>query len=124
MRIPIMTFALLIVTGCATPTMYDWGPYEQALYKSYKDSSALAEFKASLEAQIASAKSSERKLPPGIYAELGTLYLQEGDTANAIEMYKLERDAWFESKGLMDALIASLESAQTDKGAAGAETSL
>jgi hypothetical protein len=106
--------------------MYDWGSYDQKLYESYKDnnSAALAEFKASLEEQIASAKSSGRKLPPGIYAELGTLYLQEGDTAKAIGMYKLERDVWPESKGLMDAMITNLERSQADKRAVGTGASL
>ena len=42
---------------------------------------------------------------PGLYAELGTLYLQGGDNARAIVFYTKERDAWPESRTLMDGLI-------------------
>jgi hypothetical protein len=47
-------------------------------------------------------------MPPGLYAELGTLYLQMGEQVKAIAMYVKERDTWPESKSLMDALIKNL----------------
>ena len=42
--------------------------------------------------------------------ELGTLYLQEGDAEKAKKYYAKERDAWPESKTLMDTLIKNLDS--------------
>ena len=45
-----------------------------------------------------------------MYAELGTLYLQEGLTDKAKTYYAKERDAWAESKTLMDMLIKNLDS--------------
>ena len=58
---------------------------------------------------------SGQKVAPGLYAELGTLYLQLGSAEKAIAMYKKERDAWPESKGLMTAMIQNLERRQKDK---------
>ena len=49
-------------------------------------------------------------IPPGMYAELGTLYLQEGLTDKARIYYAKERDTWAESKTLMDLLIKNLDS--------------
>ena len=48
---------------------------------------------------------SQQKIAPGLYAELGTLYLQAGDSTKAVAMYAKEREAWPESRYLMDSLI-------------------
>ena len=47
-------------------------------------------------------------VPPGIYAEVGTIYLERGP-ATAVTYYKKERDAWAESRTLMDSMIKALE---------------
>lgn len=107
----------LALGGCANQSLYSWGNYEQLLYQSYKDPTKTQELKAALEAHIASADQSNQRVPPGIYAELGTLYLQDGATDKAVAMYKRERDAWPESKGLMDAMIGNLERMQAGGGA-------
>lgn len=122
MRIVAVLFIALAMAGCASQPLYDWGGYDQLLYKTYKEPAEAKNMKAALEAHIAAVdqggESSQRRLPPGIYAELGTLYLQEGAVNEAIALYKRERDAWPESRGLMDAMIANLERSQTGKGGA------
>ena len=75
------------------------------LYQSYKNPEKAVEFRAGLELHVAKMEQSKQKIAPGLYAELGTLYLQAGDPTKAIAMYTKERDAWPESRGLMDALI-------------------
>ena len=92
--------------------MYSWGNYDQMLYASYKDPAKANELRVELETRIAEAEQRKQKVPPGLYAELGTLYLQGGDTNTAVEYYKKERDAWPESRGMMDALIKALERRQ------------
>jgi hypothetical protein len=108
---------LLIVGGCATPSLYQWGGYEQALYAGYKDPNKIEALRLKLEGHIAEMESSKQKVAPGLYAELGTLYLQSGDSTKAISMYSRERDAWPESRGLMTAMIQNLERREQARGA-------
>lgn len=82
------------------------------LYASYKDPAKIEEMRVSLESQIGEAEKRGQKVPPGLYAELGTLYLQAGDNNRALGLYKNERKAWPESRGMMDAMIKTLERRQ------------
>jgi hypothetical protein len=104
-----LLLAAVLLAGCATRGAYDWGNYDELLYKSYKDVSRTDELRLGLETHIAAMHKSRGKVAPGLYAELGTLYLEAGDADRAIAMYEKEREAWPESKGLMDVMIASLE---------------
>lgn len=106
--------AVMLLAGCAAPGLYQWGNYDQLLYQSYKNPETVVAFRKSLEVQVAQLEATKQKVPPGVYAEIGTLYFQSGDKVSAVTYYRKERDAWPESKGLMDALISN-----ADKGASG-----
>lgn len=108
-RVCIVIALLATLTGCVAPSLYQWGAYESDLYGAYKDPTKMDALRINLEAQTALLESNRQKVAPGLYAELGTLYLQLGSSEKAIEMYKKERDAWPESKGLMTAMIQNLE---------------
>lgn len=97
-----------LVSGCATQR-YQWGNYDEALYQSYKDPSKVESLRIRLEEHIAAMESGKQKVAPGLYAELGTLYLQSGQAPRAAQLYAKERDAWPESRNLMTALIGSIE---------------
>lgn len=110
-----LLWALPIVValgGCVTPSLYQWGGYEEALYAGYKDPTKVEALRLKLEAHIAEMEKSAQKVAPGLYAELGTLYLQTGSSDKAIAMYSRERDTWPESKGLMTTMIQNLERRQ------------
>ncbi|OYY93695.1 MAG: DUF4810 domain-containing protein [Hydrogenophilales bacterium 28-61-23] len=110
MHAHILTLALLVtLTGCAQTGLYKWGGYEQKLYATYKDPSQVEKLRLTLEAHIAEMEGSGQKVAPGLYAELGTIYLQAGASDKAIAMYAKERNAWPESRGLMTAMIQNLE---------------
>ncbi len=117
-RTLIALLCAAVLTGCVTtrPNQYGWGEYEDQLYGAYKDPNKVAALTASLETLIAQLEQQKTKTPPGIYAELGTLYMQSGLNDRAIGMYAKERAAWPESKGLMDALISNLERQDAKKG--------
>ena len=85
------------------------------LYQSYKNPEKVVEFRQGLELHISKMESSNQKVAPGLYAELGTLYLQAGDANKAIAMYTKEREVWPESRGLMDALITNLAKRASEK---------
>lgn len=105
-----LLMASVTLAGCATTQgAYNWGAYDELLYRSYKDVTKVEELRVGLENHIAALEKSNGRVPPGMYAELGTLYLEAGDSERAVDMYSRERDAWPESKGLMDVMIASLE---------------
>ncbi len=105
MKILVLLLCGLFLTGCATRSIYQWGGYDAMLYQSYKSPEKALEFRQGLELHIAKMEQSKQKTAPGLYAELGTLYLQAGDTTKAVAMYTKERDVWPESRGLMDSLI-------------------
>jgi len=109
MRHLSIIFAALIAGGCVPTPLYKWGGYESNLYAGYKDQTKMEELKVGLEAHISAMNTSGQKVAPGLYAELGTLYLQSGDSIKARGMYASERDAWPESKGFMEAMIANLD---------------
>ncbi len=106
-----LPFALAL-GGCVTPTLYQWGGYDQALYAGYKDPAKMDAMRLKIEALIAEMETSKRKVAPGLYAELGTLYLQSGAPTKAVDLYAKERAAWPESTGLMTAMIQNIERRQ------------
>jgi len=109
MRYSAIAFFIFILSGCVAQPIYQWGGYESMLYAGYKDPTKMEELKLGLESHIAAMDKAGLKVAPGLYAELGTLYLQSGSSDKGISMYKRERDAWPESKGLMDVMIKNLE---------------
>lgn len=115
MRYMAALIVLFSLGGCASNSLYQWGGYERALYSGYKDPTKMEELRVKLETLIADTEKTKQKVAPGLYAELGTLYLQSGSIDKAIGMYSKERDAWPESKQLMTAMIQNLERRQQAK---------
>ena len=116
MRYLTLMLLALVVTGCATRNagLYQWGQYENSLYTSYKDPTKVGVLRTKLEEHIGSAERGNKKIAPGLYAELGTLYLQDGKNELAASMYTKERDTWPESATLMTSMLKSLAS-RTEK---------
>lgn len=115
-KVAAIASVALAASGCAHHTMYEWGGYDDMLYKSYKQPETVSDFRVELEQHVTELEKSHQPVAPGLYAEVGTLYLQAGDAANATTYYRKERDAWPESRGLMDALIQhASERKPTDK---------
>ena len=109
LTIAITGFTLLLLTGCAQ-NKYNWNGYDKGLYEAYKDPNQVVALQIKLQETIDALEKEKQVVPPGLYAELGTLYLQEGDSEKAKKYYAKERDAWPESKTLMDTLIKNLDS--------------
>ena len=110
--IPTLT-TLLLLTGCAAPGLYQWGGYDQSLYAGYKDVTKMEALRIKLEAHVGEMEKSNARVAPGLYAELGTLYLKSGASQKAIYFYTKERNAWPESRVLMTSLIQNLERRQS-----------
>jgi len=115
MRLLLTAPLVLALVGCAAPGLYQWGGYDQALYAGYKDPTKMAALQLQLETHIAAMEAGKQKVAPGLYAELGTLYLQGGAPDKATGLYAKERAAWPESNGLMTAMIQNIERRQQAK---------
>jgi len=108
-----VVFVSVGLVGCATNNqrLYDYGDYSSTLYSLSKNQNeeTLAEHKSALEQIITSSKEHTRKVPPGIYAELGYIYQKENNKKEAVKLYKLESDLYPESQYLMARLIKQIE---------------
>lgn len=113
----ITLLGCLALTGCATNNLYQWGGYEDQLYAAYKDPTKVESLRLKLENVLQEAQQSGRRVAPGLYAELGTVYLQAGNRQQAIRYYELERRTWPDSTLLMTAMIQNLE--RLEKGTQG-----
>lgn len=114
-RLILMVSCIVTLTACAPPKLYNWGNYEQGLYNSYKDPNQTEALRISLEEQVVAVEASGQKMAPGLYAELGTLYLQAGSTDKAKIYYEKEKITWPESATLMSALINNMDRQSANK---------
>lgn len=107
----------VFLTGCQTSQgLYNWGGYEDSLYEYYKDP---AEQEVLAKRLMTLIEDETARIPPGIYAEYGTLLLQQGKTDEAIIFFEKEKELWPESQALMDTMINALtnhRALQDDKG--------
>jgi len=112
-----LSILLIIMSGCAVKpkTLYTYGNYSDSYYASKRDlssESALA-LQKSIEYAIEHADESiSGRVAPGMYANLGYIYLKSGNTAKAIESFKKEESIYPESKHFMDRMIKKVELAQ------------
>ena len=107
-----LIFILLGLGGCAAPTIYYWGQYQELLYDQYTTpGKATPEVQVlKLEEDIEVARSKNKPLPPGFYAHLGYQYLQMGRTADAKNSFDAERSQFPESGVLMDRFTKKFKS--------------
>lgn len=103
--------AAALLTGCATPTLYHWGRYEDSLYLRERDTSEDGKARAFtlVEATIKDAEGRGVKVPPGVYADYGYLLFKQGRLGEAVEAFRKESAAYPESRIFMDAVIARIE---------------
>ena len=74
-----------VLAGCQTSQgLYHWGEYESGLYGYYQDPAELATLAEQLLQAIEEANG---RVAPGMYAEYGTLMLQQGKTDEAVLYY-------------------------------------
>jgi hypothetical protein len=101
---------LILLSGCATPTTYHWGEYEEQVYVMYAapDQGTVASQLDVLELDIEKARLKNQPLAPGIRAHMGFLYFQAGRNDEARQAFEAEKAAFPESAQLMDRFIGKL----------------
>ncbi|SMF47685.1 hypothetical protein SAMN02745866_03072 [Alteromonadaceae bacterium Bs31] len=105
-----LSLILLCVVGCTTQsTRYKWGNYSDGLYHYYQEPAEHSKIRARLVTHIENLEKQEAVVPPGLYAEVGTYFLEAGDSTSAVIYYQKEYEAWPESRDFMSALITNLQ---------------
>src|SRR5438034_3578937 len=77
-----------LVSGCATPTLYSWGHYEELVYVSYAQPGKVSpEMQVEkLEEDYQKARANNKRMHPGFHAHLGYLYFQLGKVDQALQI--------------------------------------
>ncbi|NIE97265.1 DUF4810 domain-containing protein [Acinetobacter sp. Tr-809] len=111
-KILLTSLITIGLVGCAAgpQPLYSWGSYTQQTYLMYNaPEKAMPNAQITkLEAEIEKAKGKNLVVPPGLYAHLGLLYLQENNAQKATEYFQLERQVYPESTVLMDRLLQKM----------------
>ena len=105
----IILFFIIYVGGCAPPTLYYWGGYEDYLYEINMNSNTEGAFNILSEAVTKAENNQEMILAPGLYAEYGFMLYQKGRTDEAVHYFRKESEVFPESSLLMDKLITRIE---------------
>jgi len=97
--------------------LYNYEEYNQSYYNLKKEPSAdstLAYQRALEEVINNKDESSSGRVPPGMYANLGYLYLKAGDRKNAVQNFKQEKSIYPEAAFFMDRMIKKIEAMESD----------
>lgn len=107
-----MISAAFLMSGCAgQKPMYEYGNYSETYYqlKQNGDAETTTAWKTSLEESIEKSNAQAIRIPPGINANLGYLYLKVNDADKAISFFNAEKALYPESTVFMDKLIKKAE---------------
>lgn len=113
---------LILMSGCVSPkTLYYYGDYSESYYATKKeatDENMLA-LQAAIEKAIENRKDGRsQRVAPGMYANLGYLYLKAGKADRAIENFEKEKATYPEAIIFMDRMINKvkvMEGTNSDK---------
>ena len=113
-QISIVSLALIAVlmSGCSAKTpMYEYGNYSESYYqlKQNGDAETTKAWKTALEESIDLSNEDGLRVPPGINANLGYLYLKVNDADKAITFFNTEKTLYPESTVFMEKLIKKAE---------------
>ncbi len=110
----VITTIALLMSACSTKQepLYIYGDYSQSYYDSKKNlgvNTAL-ELQKSIEYAIENASESRSgRVAPGMYANLGYIYLKGGKAAQAIESFNKEKSIYPESAHFMNRMIKKID---------------
>lgn len=107
---------LFFLASCAPKTLYSWNGYDGVLLDYYKNPAEREQYVEALEEIILESEESGN-IPPGLYAEYGYVFYEEGIYGKAIIYFQKEHDVWPESRIFMNKMIrnANLQRKQGNK---------
>ncbi len=102
--ISLSIVAIIGLTQCAPATRFSWGDYENSLYVYYKSPSERKVYEKALTDAIERGRQ-QNTMAPGLLAELGYLYLEDGDTVRATALFREEMQRFPESRPFLTRII-------------------
>jgi hypothetical protein len=103
----------LTLVGCASPSIYHWGKFENGLHERYV-SLDHGQADAYLLETIGAAEQQNLRVPPGAYADYGFLLFKRGDTKGAIAYFEKEKLLFPESSAFMTKLIERIKQKEAE----------
>ncbi len=107
----------LTCTGCVHQSLFNWGSYEASLYRYYKNPETRQSYKNSLQSALENGERTGRTAP-GLNAELGFLYWEEGHVVQAREYFIREIELFPESSEFIKKYIGDYDESidESDQG--------
>ena len=103
--LPVFILAACFSACESSPgSLYSWGSYELQVY-AYLNGESRGGQLAALERDL---EKMEANVPPGFYAQMGLLYAEMGDAAEAIACFTMEKTLFPEAAVFMDFLLNTL----------------
>lgn len=116
-KVMVAIVVAFIASGCAPKTqpLYNYNDYSESYYAYKKDVSEESALKLQMSIEKAIEEVGESRsgrVPPGMYANLGYLYLKAGSSKEAIASFETEKSIYPESAHFMDRIIKKVELAE------------
>ena len=102
-----------VVAACAPSTRFEWANYESGLYAYHTNPEHRGRYRESIEAAIERGEATDR-VAPGLHAELGYLYWEDGDRETARQHFSEEMSLFPESRLFLGRYMSGAE-AQADQ---------
>ena len=97
--------ALVALGACVPTTRFEWGTYEGSLYAYTKQPTQKEAYRTALVRAIEKGQKTNR-VAPGLNAELGYLYLEDGDAQKAAALFEDEMRLFPESRKFLTSVVA------------------
>ncbi len=110
--------ALLVVlagiAACSTPSLYEWGPYEDAVadITSHAGQVDVDGWIDRLKETVERARQEDRRIPPGLHAQLGMLYSMRGQNDTAAAAFETEMELFPESATFVRGMLARMKTSR------------
>lgn len=111
----LLIAACLALAACAQsgkPDLYYWDQYPGTVYEGMQNKKTPDEQVLVLEKYLAQAQAKDKKVAPGVYAQLGMVYLQVGRGTEAAKAFEEEKRLFPESANYMDFLLKNKKNRQ------------
>lgn len=112
--VAVAGLTLMALAACAPTTRFEWGSYEGSLYAYAKQPAQKEVFRTALTRAIEKGRQSNR-VAPGLNAELGYLYLEDGDTPKAIALFEEEMRLFPESRKFLTGVVTRAKGGDTEQ---------
>jgi hypothetical protein len=116
LKLITIVLPMIFLVGCAQDLFF-WGKYEESLIERYVDNDT-EHPEANLRELIREAESSQKRIPPGIYADYGFMFYKRGDKSGAIDYFEKEKKLYPESSFFMTKLIERIKQQSSSSNAA------